>query len=184
MRVTCPACGAENSLDGLIGHDGARAALAELAAISGPLAGAVLRYLALFRPAKSRLSFDRVAGLLVDLRPMILDARIERRGRVYPAPRETWIGAIDTLLAGRDRLTLPLKSHGYLLEIIAGAAEKAEATAEAKREAGRAGHTPVGGNAPRPAPAPEPETPRASPETIAKTLAQAKSLVNQPRKDT
>ena len=96
MRVTCPACGAENSLDGLIGHDGARAALAELAAISGPLAGAVLRYLALFRPAKSRLSFDRVAGLLAELRPMILDARIERRGRVYPAPRETWIGAIDT----------------------------------------------------------------------------------------
>lgn len=50
MKLVCPACGSVNSLDSLVGHDGARAALAELAALSGPLAGAVLRYLALFRP--------------------------------------------------------------------------------------------------------------------------------------
>lgn len=189
MRVTCPACGAESSLDSLIGHDAARAAFAELAVISGPLAGAVLRYLALFRPAKSRLSFDRAASLLAELKPMIVDARIERKGRSYAAPREVWIEAIDTLLAGRERLTLPLKSHGYLLEIIVGATSKAEAAAEAKREAGRAGHTPVGGVPPSPRPSPpeggEGEKPvRASPATIAKTLAQAKTIVNQPKKGT
>lgn len=184
MRVTCPSCGAENSLDSLIGHDGARVAIAELAALSGPLAGAVLRYLALFRPAKSRLSFDRVASLLAELKPMILAARVERKGRSFAAPREVWIEAIDTLMAGRDRLTLPLKSHGYLLEIIAGASLKAEAAAEAKREAGRAGHTPVGGvSHAKTETAPEP-LPRASRATIDKTLADAKKLVNQPRKDT
>jgi hypothetical protein len=176
MKLVCPACGSVNSLDSLIGHDGARAAIAEVAAISGPFAGAVLRYLALFRPEKRQLSLDRVASLLAELKPMILEARIERSGRSYAAPREVWVAAIDSILASRDRLTLPLKSHGYLLEIIIGQIHKAEQAAETKREAGRAGHTPTGGNAPRPEPAPEPETPRASRETIAKTLAAAKAI--------
>lgn len=177
MKLVCPACGSVNSLDSLVGHDGARAALAELAALSGPFAGAVLRYLALFRPEKRQLSFDRVASLLAELNPMIIEARITRNGRAYAAPREVWIGAIDSILASRDRLTLPLKSHGYLLEIIVGQIHKAEMAAESKREAGRAGHTPTGGSAPRPVPEPEPETPRASKETIAKTLATAKTIV-------
>jgi hypothetical protein len=177
MKLVCPACGAVNSLDSLIGHDGARAALAELAALSGPLAGAVLRYLALFRPAKQQLRFDRVASLLAELNPMIIEARITRNGRVYAAPRDVWVAAIDTMLASRDRLALPLKSHGYLLEIIVGQIHKAESAAEAKREAGRAGHTPVGGQPPREETAPEPEKPRASAETIAATLAAAKSIV-------
>ncbi len=176
MKLVCPACGSANSLDSLVGHDGARAALAELAKLSGPLASAVVRYLALFRPAKRQLSLDRMASLLAELNPMIMEARIERSGRNYAAPREVWVDAIDHILTIRDRLTLPLKSHGYLLEIIIGQIHKAEMAAETKREAGRAGHTQVGGNAPKPA-APEPEQPRASRETIAKTLAEAKNLV-------
>lgn len=175
MKIVCPACGAVNSLDTLIGHDGARAAMAELAAVSGPLAGALLRYIALFRPAQRQLSFDRVASLLNELRPMVMDARITRNGRVYAAPREVWIEAIDAVIAQRDRLTLPLKSHGYLLEIIVGAVNKAEASSEAKREASRAGHTPVGGVV-RPAEPPPKPASKASAETIAKTLAQAKAI--------
>lgn len=111
---------------------------------------------------------------------MILEARTTRNGRAYAAPRDVWIAAIDSILASRDRLVLPLKSHGYRLEIIVGQVHKAEQTAEAKREAGRGGHTPVGGHAPAPMPpAPTseaPEKPRASRETIAKTLAAAKAI--------
>jgi hypothetical protein len=177
MKCVCPACGSVNSLDALLGHEGARAALAELAKLSGPLAIAVVRYLALFRPEKRQLSLDRMASLLAELNPMIMEARIERKGRAYAAPREVWVGAIDNILATRDRLVLPLKSHGYLLEIIIGQIHKAEMAAEEKREAGRAGHTQTGGHAPRPAPAPEPEAPRASKETIAATLAAAKNIV-------
>lgn len=176
MKLVCPSCGSVNSLDSLIGHDGARAALAELAALSGPLAGAVIRYLGLFRPEKRQLSLDRVASLLAELNPMILEARITRSGRAYAAPRDVWVAAIDSILASRDRLTLPLKSHGYLLEIIIGQIHKAEMAAESKRENSRAGITPVGGNAPRPEPVPAPEKPRASRETIAKTLAAAKAI--------
>lgn len=184
MKLVCPACGSVNSLDSLVGHDGARAALAELAALSGPMAGAVLRYLALFRPqgqpgkAARQLSLDRVASLLAELNPMIIEARISRNGRAYAAPRDVWVAAIDSILASRDRLTLPLKSHGYLLEIIVGQIHKAEQAAETKREAVRAGHTPVGGHAPQAVRAePVEAPPRASPETIAATLAAAKNIV-------
>lgn len=177
MRVVCQTCGTCNSLDSLVPNADARDAISEIADISGPLASAVLRYLGLFRPAQRQLSFGRVATLLAELKPMILEARIHRSGRAYAAPRDVWIEAIDHILASRDRLTLPLKSHGYLLEIIIGQIHKAEMAAETKREAGRAGHTPTGGSAPRPVPEPEPEKPRASKETIAKTLATAKTIV-------
>ncbi len=178
MRVVCQNCGTCNSLDSLVPNADAREAIAEIAEISGPLASAVLRYLGLFRPAQRQLSFGRVATLLAELKPMILSARIERSGRNYAAPREVWVAAIDSILASRDRLTLPLKSHGYLLEIIIGQIHKAEQASETKRENSRAGITPVGGHAPRQAdPQPEPEKPRASKETIAATLAAAKTIV-------
>lgn len=185
MRVVCQNCGTCNSLDSLVPNADARDAITEIAAISGPLANALLRYLGLFRPAQRQLSFDRVATLLAELKPMVLEARVHRNGRAYAAPREVWIDAIDQILTARDRLTLPLKSHGYLLEIIAGQVNKAEATAEGKREAGRAGHTPVGGLPPSPASGRgaggegdrAPEKPRARPETIAATLAAAKTIV-------
>lgn len=179
MKTACPACGATFSLDAVVGHDGARALVAELAAVSGPLAGALLRYLGLFRPQQRSLSWDRAARLLAELAPMITAARVERRGRVYAAPREAWISAIEHMLDHRDRLTLPLKSHGYLIEVLIGAIEQQEARAEARQEDRRAGRTPVGGVAPKPdaTPMEKPEAPRASPETIARALAEAKTLV-------
>lgn len=181
MITTCPACGANFSLDALVSHDGARALVAEIAAISGPLGGAVLRYLGLFRPAQRSLSWDRAARLLNELAPMIRDARVERRGRVYPAPREAWIVAIEHMLDHRDRLTLPLKSHGYLIEVLIGAVEHAEARQEAQQEDRRAGRTPIGGVPSRQEKKPETlaekPAPRANPETIARTLAEAKAIV-------
>ena len=52
MKITCPACGSINSLDSLLAHDAARAALAQAYALSAPLGVALLRYLSLFRPAQ------------------------------------------------------------------------------------------------------------------------------------
>ncbi len=179
MITACPACGANFSLDALVSHDGARTLVAEIASISGPLGGAVLRYLALFRPAKRSLSWDRAARLLNELAPLIREARVERRGRVYPAPREAWVAAIEHMLDHRDRLTLPLKSHGYLIEVLIGAIEQAEARAEARQEDRRAGRTPIGGvaaKAEKKPEAPAQKPARARPETIARALAEAKKL--------
>lgn len=178
MRLTCPACGATSSLDALIGHEAARTSLV-LALDQTPVGKRLIRYLALFRPAQRQLSWDRTANLLGELLDLIGAARIERHGRVWAAPADTWIVAIDEILARRDegKLTLPLKSHGYLLEIIAGQAGKIEAAAENRKEAGARGVTPVGAHAshsnfktPKKAEKSSPESAKAGMEKVKQAL--------------
>lgn len=152
MRVSCPACQAELSLDMLLASEEARAAVARLAAVSLPFGALVLRYLALFRPARRRLSIERLVSLLAELLPDIERGAIARKGRDWPAPHATWQAALDAVLAARDKgtLTTPLASHAYLYEVIAGLADKAEALAEREREQGRR-HKPVDVNVRLPA---------------------------------
>ncbi len=120
MRTRCPSCGATLSLDALIAHDAAREALAAAFKLSGPVGSAMVRYVALFRPESRELTMDRVARLVGDLLPDLQAQRITRNGQVYDAPLEAWAWAIEQALAARDagRLTLPLKSHGWLYEVI------------------------------------------------------------------
>lgn len=122
MRTRCPACGATLSLDALVAHDGAREALAAVFKLSGPLGSAVVRYLALFRPETRELTMDRVARLVCDILPDIQAQRISRDGQVFDAPVEAWVWAIEQTIAARDsgRLKTPLKSHGWLYEVISG----------------------------------------------------------------
>lgn len=140
MRLTCPACGAEMTLDVAVAHEGARNATLTALELPAQLGKPLISYVALFRPPKRQLSHDRLAALLGELLPMIQAGQIERNGRTWPAPVEYWRAAIESMLAKRDigRLQLPLKSHGYLLEIIAGIANDAEAETETKREQDRA----------------------------------------------
>jgi|GEM_PF-596881 len=145
MKTACPACGALSSLDVLIGHEGARDAVVVSLSLPAPLGKLLVQYLALFRPPQRSLAMDRVASLLCELKPMIADARIARNGRIWSAPQDYWRMALEEMLAKRDKLTLPLKGHGYLLAIIEGYSNKAEAQAEQKNEDRKAGRTPVGG---------------------------------------
>lgn len=137
MQLNCPACGATFSLDAIIGHEGAREAVLVALQLPAPLGKTLIQYVGLFRPAQRALSMDRLAKLLNELLPMISKAQIERNGSIYSAPIDYWRNAMETMLASRDKLTLPLKSHGYLLEIIAGMAEKTAAKAEQSNENSR-----------------------------------------------
>ncbi|WP_197329548.1 hypothetical protein [Ralstonia syzygii] len=120
MRTRCPACGTTLSLDALIAHDSAREALAAIFKLSCQLGSALIRYLALFRPESRELTMDRVAKLLGELLPDLQAQRISRHGHMHDAPAGAWVWAIEQALAARDagRLTLPLKSHGWLYEVI------------------------------------------------------------------
>lgn len=119
MKVKCSACGAVHSLDALVANQAASDALNAALMINGELGKALIGYLGLFRPAKTSLTFERVATLLNELTPMVTAGKIQRDGREFPAPVESWIYAINQMLASRQTLKLPMKSHGYLLEIIA-----------------------------------------------------------------
>ncbi len=135
MRLTCPCCGATLSLEALLNDAAARQAVASALALPAGLDARLLRYLGLFRPPQRSLTWDRAARLLEELNTMISAGQIQRHGRAWPAPVEYWQRALDEIT--NRQLDLPLKSHGYLLEIIAGLGNKAEAQAEADIEARR-----------------------------------------------
>jgi hypothetical protein len=145
MKLSCPSCGAEMTLDVLLSHEGAREAVLTALQLPAPLGKLLIQYLALFRPGTRQLSWERVGSILAELQPMIAAAQIERHGRTWPAPLEYWKAAIEHMVQLRDRqkLQLPLKGHGYLLEVISGMGDKAERkeeTASEQRRGGRAAH--------------------------------------------
>ncbi|MEN9628605.1 MAG: hypothetical protein RJA10_1832 [Pseudomonadota bacterium] len=146
MRVSCPSCNAECTLDVLLNHQLARQAVARLVKLSLPFGAAAVQYVALFKPASRALSFDRIATLLDELHTDISRGAITRKGREWPADADVWKAAIDIVLAKRDAqdLRLPLAGHGLLHEVIVGLVEKAEARSEAQREADRRNHRPAG----------------------------------------
>lgn len=120
MNIKCPNCGAVHSLDSVLGAEAGGELLLMLAELSPSLAKAALRYLGLFRPAKSQLSFARAAKLLGELMPEIQANECVRDGVRYAAPEAAWINGFEACLKARDegRLKLPFKSHGYLKEIV------------------------------------------------------------------
>ena len=122
MKTRCPCCGAENSLDALIAHEGARQVVWASAQVGGEVGKLAVQYIALFRPAKTALTFERMAKLLGELLPDMERGAISRNGLEYPAPPEAWLYGFRELLSRRNTgsLKLPLKSHGYLYEVISG----------------------------------------------------------------
>jgi len=110
------------SLDALVVHEEARAALVQVFKVSGELGSAACRYLGLFRPAQRELTLDRVARILGEIASGIEAGSIARHGKTYSAPSEAWIWAMRQAVDARDagRLKTPLKSHGWLYEAITG----------------------------------------------------------------
>lgn len=143
MKLACPSCGALMSLDVVIAHDGAREAVQTALQLPAPLGKQLIQYVALFRPPKRQLTLDRLAGLLGELLPLVQHERVRRDGREYRAPHALWAAALQDMVDRRDGLSLPLKSHGYLLEIVAGKAGKVEAAVEQAVEEQRR-HAPEG----------------------------------------
>jgi len=178
--LTCPACQFTAAAEGFLGADDARGVVAQMAACPGPpaLRKALLRYVALFAPTTRGLSWGRAEKLLAEVVGMIQAGRIERNGRVWPAPLDYWQEALDEILA-TPNLRRPLKSHGYLLEILAGLANKAEAAEERQVFERQAGHTPVGLSAAHQPFKPEPPARARNPQAAAKALAAAKTILRK-----
>jgi hypothetical protein len=142
LKVKCPACGATASLDALIGHKEALDAFLTALALPGQLGPQLIKYVALFRPPQRDLSLARAGKLLEELAPMIQAAQIQRSGRDWPAPLESWKAALEIVINKPD-LTRPLKDHGLLLQIICNQSNRAESQAEQRREEARQ-HRPPG----------------------------------------
>lgn len=154
----CPVCRNALTWDVVFAHQGVRDAMLSLVdahAEGRKLLRPLLAYVTLFAPAKTVMRYERVASLANELIEMIRPATIERAGRTWPAPQDYWRQALEEVVQRAHNgggLRLPLSSHGYLLEVLMGYANKSEARAEAKTEHQRAGHTGHGTAADRVAP--------------------------------
>lgn len=137
MRLTCPCCGATESLDSALSAAAAKEFALQALRAPDALAARLYRYLGLFRPRQRVLSWPRAAKLLAELNDAIAAGQIQRDGRAWAAPLDYWMQALDATLDARPTLVLPLKNHGYLYAIIAGISSSAAARAEEAEEARR-----------------------------------------------
>lgn len=190
-QVCCPNCRAVMSMDVLFAEDAPREALNAI--IDAHPAGdsfvkPLLRYIGLFAPAKSQMSHSRVASLVSELAPMIRAAQIERHGRTWVCPIEYWRQGFEHMLAQRDqgRLTLPLKSHGYLFEVLAGLSDKTESRTESHTERQRQGHAGLGTpqaraspDAPVSLPAPRTNEERQRSPTVASAISAIRRITTE-----
>lgn len=133
-HLRCPHC--QRQIDLLAACDAAdgRDFFEAVLALPAPAIKPTLRYLALFSPPKRGLSWSRLNRLLRDLQEPLRRGELRRDGKLYVAPVDVWLRAMTHLVEDPPKtLTLPLRSHGYLLSIIAGRAERVAAATEQAR---------------------------------------------------
>lgn len=147
MKLSCPACAATFDLDAAVNDADARRFGDLIAGIPPAVAKPLVQYLALFRPKRTGLRWSRMLTLTQELAPMITNARIERNGIAYAVPAEVWTWALLYMIEPPEGLSLPLKSHGYLLEVIANQMRRIAAKQEHAREQSRKQRTPGAGRA-------------------------------------
>lgn len=151
----CPVCRNPLSWDVVFAHQGVRDAMLALVnahAEGKKLLRPMLAYIGLFAPTKTAMRYERVASLANELVDLITPATITRGGRIWPAPADYWRQGFEEVVQrahSNTGLRLPLNSHGYLLEVVTGYANKQEAQAEKHNEKQRAGHAGTGSYRPQ-----------------------------------
>jgi len=138
MLLKCPCCNASFSLEAALAVDAGRSALA--AALQMPALGGLLGfYLGMFRARGRALAFTRAESLLCELKPMLDQQIVVHGGLTRRCPHSTWQQGLVRMIELRDKgtLDLPLKSHGYLLDVVFRLAEKAGAKEEQAVETAR-----------------------------------------------
>lgn len=137
MQIPCPYCDRKFPIEAALNDKAARDAVAVALKMPAPLGDLILRYITLFRPAKSALNWARAGRLMQELLNEIQSGVIQRKGRTHATSLAVWQQGLERLLDRRGDLTLPLTSHGFLHAIVADLAGKAAGEQEARMEAQR-----------------------------------------------
>lgn len=138
MHATCPHCAFQAEIEAFFADDEGKRLAAIMAELPPECGRAVLAYLRLFKPAKTGLRTARAVKLSRELADLINAGDVckdERSGIRRPASPAMWAQGIEQMLAQRDRLTLPLDSHGYLRAVVYGIADSADAVVERQKHA-------------------------------------------------
>lgn len=106
----CPVCHTSIHLDAMVNDEAARELLGILAPLDGATGRVLMHYIALFRPAKSDLSFSRALVLVSDTLALTTN-----RDWLRAALEET----VNKLRAARiDGNPRPISNHNYLKKVI------------------------------------------------------------------
>lgn len=164
MLLTCPSCGARHAIEAATNDEAAREVVS-LVASMGSAGIPAIHYLALFRPRLRALRWIRALALMRELSAAVHAGAVERNGRAHPIRPEAWVLALESVIAAGDggRLRLPLKSHGYLWEVVTGLSERLAGEEERARDEALRGR-------PRPGSAPAAEPARLDPEVARRHL--------------
>lgn len=140
----CMACGVRTPVEIACEHEGAARVVSRCMASIGRVGTAMLSYLALHRPARQRLTWEKTERLLTELLD-VYDAGAVVRDRVrHPLSDDVWLAALAAVRDAVPTLSLPLDGHGYLFAILASMSQKAQQLAEREQAARARGDTPVG----------------------------------------
>lgn len=138
MRIVCPCCQTDFPIEAGINDVDARVAVQRAFSLT-PIGKLLLAYVQLFKPPKRAMTWAKAVKILDQLIPMIQAGQIEHKGSIWAAPHVYWEQAIEQMIDGREKLTLPLSGHGYLFKIISGYADKSEGKRETQTEARKVG---------------------------------------------
>ena len=129
--LTCPACGHKSPIINMIEDQHGRAIIRLLVKLPEQLEMPLMRYLDLFKPEKQGLRWSVGYSRLQQIELQITSRRVERKGNTRAAPVELWVACLDELINNTPAsLVLPLRGHGYLLEMVFNQAEQAAAREE------------------------------------------------------
>ncbi len=134
MKISCPSCGAVYEMEAAVQTAEGKRLAALLADLPPEIAKGLLSYLTLFRAPSGQLRAATMLRRAEELLPSIREGAITRGGRKIPVTPALWAEAFHHLAARPGSLRLPLKSHGYLLEVLAGLSDRMAAAAEDQRE--------------------------------------------------
>ena len=106
----CPVCHTSIHLDAMVNDEAARELLGILAPLDGATGRILMNYIALFRPAKSDLSFNRALTLVNETL-----ALTSNRDWLRAALEETVIKLRAARIDGNPR---PITNHNYLKKVL------------------------------------------------------------------
>lgn len=115
MRLICPSCGAEASLEAWQNDATFRQLVDVISKLPGPVASRTPAYLGLFRRGKRGLTWQRALRIASDLLDLVGPGTVHwDNEEERPAPAQHWAAALDIVLARRPTA---LEDHNYLRKI-------------------------------------------------------------------
>lgn len=131
MKLICPSCGTTASAEAWVNDETARATILAVAALPSPLHLSTLRYMSLFRPAKSALSWKKALRLVNEIDKLCRAGYVSVQGQIdRDCPPRIWAAAMDEMVERQTSIKRPLPNHNYLRQVAWGLADLADKNQE------------------------------------------------------